>query len=970
MANADEGRAPATATSETPPYRYNATLAEQIETAWQARWEQEGTFHAPNPIGDLSKGFEELRNSRKLYVLDMFPYPSGAGLHVGHPLGYIGTDVYARFMRMQGFNVLHSMGFDAFGLPAEQYAVEHGQHPRITTEANVVNMRRQLRRLGLGHDERRSVVTTDPSYYRWTQWIFLQIYNSWYDPDADKARPIAELIAELDSGRRQPAEGTNAHDKTWLQLSATERRVVIDNHRLAYLHEAPVNWCPGLGTVLANEEVTADGRSERGNFPVFRRPLKQWVMRITAYADRLIDDLDRLDWPEKVKLMQRNWIGRSEGANVRFPVGERSSWAEEPAIEVFTTRPDTLFGATYMVLAPELPLVDEIAAESWPEGTAASWTGGHATPAEAIAAYRLQASRRSDIERQVESREKTGVFIGTYATNPTTGTEIPVFIADYVLMGYGTGAIMAVPGQDERDWEFAEVFDLPIIRTVQPPESWEGKAYVGEGAAINSANAEIRLDGLGVADAKRTIIEWLETKGFGTGTVTYKLRDWLFSRQRYWGEPFPVVYDPDDGLPRPLPDRMLPIELPDIEDYSPTTFAEDDVTSAPEPPLARAADWVEVELDLGEGPKRYRRETNTMPQWAGSCWYELRYLDPTDTQALVDPVNDQYWMGPASPDDPGGVDLYVGGVEHAVLHLLYARFWQKVLFDLGHVTSVEPYKRLFNQGYIQAAAYTDERGVYVDAATVEARDGGFFASDGRPVRREFGKMGKSLKNSVTPDEMYATYGADTLRLYEMSTGPLDQSRPWETRDVVGVFRLLQRVWRNIVDEDTGDLAVSGEEADDETRRLVARTIAAVRESMETLRFNVAIAKITELNNFLTSHCAGSGVPDEVAETLVLLLAPLAPHVAEELWSRLGHDESLSRERFPVADRALLLDDFVEIPVQVNGKVRARVNVPVGLSQSALEAAASADDRVAELLAGATVRKVITVPDRLVNFVLG
>jgi leucyl-tRNA synthetase len=545
-----------------------------------------------------------------------------------------------------------------------------------------------------------------------------------------------------------------------------------------------------------------------------------------------------------------------------------------------------------------------------------------------------------------------------------------VFVADYVLMGYGTGAIMAVPGQDERDWEFAEVFDLPIVRTVQPPEGWEGKAYVGDGPAVNSANDEISLDGLGVAEAKRTIIEWLEAKRSGTGTVTYKLRDWLFSRQRYWGEPFPVVYDPDDGLPRPLPDRMLPVELPDIEDYSPTTFAEDDVTSAPEPPLARAADWVEVELDLGEGPKRYRRETNTMPQWAGSCWYELRYLDPTDTQALVDPVNDQYWMGPSSPDDPGGVDLYVGGVEHAVLHLLYARFWQKVLYDLGHVTTVEPYKRLFNQGYIQAAAFTDERGVYIDTASVEARDGGFFTSDGRPVRREFGKMGKSLKNSVTPDEMYATYGADTLRLYEMSTGPLDQSRPWETRDVVGVYRLLQRVWRNLIDEDTGDLAVSGDEADDETRRLVARTIAAVRESMETLRFNVAIAKITELNNFLTSHCAGQGVPDEVAETLVLLLAPLAPHVAEELWSRLGHDESLTRERFPVADRALLIDDYVEIPVQVNGKVRARVNVPVGLSKSALEAAASADDRVAELLAGATVRKVITVPDRLVNFVVG
>jgi len=966
MADADEGR-PAAA-SETPLYRYTAALAEQIETAWQARWENEGVFHAPNPIGDLSKGFEELADSRKLYVMDMFPYPSGAGLHVGHPLGYIGTDVYARYMRMQGHNVLHCMGFDAFGLPAEQYAVEHGQHPRVTTEANVANMRRQLRRLGLGHDDRRSVVTTDPNYYRWTQWIFLQIYNSWYDPDADRARPIGELIAALDAGEREPGEGTNPHEAAWADLTVTQRRVVVDNHRLAYLHEAPVNWCPGLGTVLANEEITADGRSERGNFPVFRRPLKQWMLRITAYADRLIDDLDRLDWPDKVKLMQRNWIGRSEGANVRFPVGTRSSWADEPAIEVFTTRPDTLFGATYMVLAPEHPLVDELTAETWPEGTKPEWTGGHATPAEAVAAYRDEASRRSDVERQVESREKTGVFVGSYATNPTNGAEIPVFVADYVLMGYGTGAIMAVPGQDERDWEFAEVFDLPIVRTVQPPEGWEGKAYVGDGPAINSSNDEISLDGLGVVEAKRTIIEWLESKGLGTGTVTYKLRDWLFSRQRYWGEPFPIVYDPDDGLPRPIPDRMLPIELPEIEDYSPTTFPEDDLTSDPAPPLARAADWVEVELDLGEGPKLYRRETNTMPQWAGSCWYELRYLDPTDTEALVDPVNEQYWMGPSGPDDTGGVDLYVGGVEHAVLHLLYARFWQKVLYDLGHVSSVEPFKRLFNQGYIQAAAYQDERGVYVDSASVEARDGGFFY-EGRPVRREFGKMGKSLKNSVTPDEMYATYGADTLRLYEMSTGPLDQSRPWETRDVVGVYRLLQRVWRNLIDEDTGDLAVAGDEPDDETRRLVAKTTAAVRDAMETLRFNVAIAKITELNNFLTSHCAGEGVPDEVAETLVLLLAPLAPHVAEELWARLGHDESLTRERFPVADRALLIDDYVEIPVQVNGKVRARIEVPVGLSRSALEAAATSDDRVASLLEGVTVRKVITVPDRLVNFVV-
>ena len=973
--------APSDQQLDVPPYRYTAALADQIETTWQDRWDKDGTFHAPNPIGDLSGGFEQLADRPKLYALDMFPYPSGTGLHVGHPLGYIGTDVYARYMRMRGYNVLHAMGFDAFGLPAEQYAVQTGQHPRITTEANVANMRRQLRRLGLGHDARRSVVTTDPGYYRWTQWIFLQIYNSWYDPDAPgregrrggRTRIIDELVAGLDAGERKPGPGTNPYGKPWSDLSATERRVVVDNHRLAFLSEAPVNWCPGLGTVLANEEVTADGRSERGNFPVFRRPLKQWMLRITAYADRLIDDLDLLDWTDQIKLMQRNWIGRSEGAQVTFPTKPGPGGA---GIEVFTTRPDTLFGATYMVLAPEHPLVDELTAESWPEGTLDAWTGGHAAPAAAVAAYRSQAARRSEVERQVESREKTGVFVGSYAVNPTNGAEIPVFVADYVLMGYGTGAIMAVPGQDERDWAFAERFDLPIVRTVEPPAGWSGDAYVGEGLAINSTNDEISLDGLGIVEAKRKIIDWLESKDLGRGTVTYKLRDWLFSRQRYWGEPFPIVYDPDDGLPRAVPDVLLPIELPEIEDYSPTTFADDDETSAPEPPLARATDWTEVELDLGEGPKRYRRETNTMPQWAGSCWYELRYLDPTDSQALVDPVNEKYWMGPQSPvgpRDPGGVDLYVGGVEHAVLHLLYARFWQKVLYDLGHVSSVEPYRRLFNQGYIQAAAYTDERGFYVEASEVETRDGRYFHGD-REVRREFGKMGKSLKNSVTPDEMYAAYGADTLRLYEMSTGPLDQSRPWETRDVVGVFRLLQRIWRNVVDETTGDLVVSGEEPDDETLRAVARAVAGVRDSMETLRFNVAIAKVTELNNFLTARYSGSGgsglgVPEEVAETLVLLLAPLAPHAAEELWARLGHEESLVREPFPEADPVWLIENEVEIPVQVNGKLRARIDVPVGLSSADLEAAARADDRVAELLEGATVRKVIAVPDRLINFVV-
>jgi leucyl-tRNA synthetase len=970
-----EPAAPPDETQEGPAHRYSAGLAARIEESWQARWEAEGTFRAPNPTGLLSEGFDRVADRDKLYVLDMFPYPSGAGLHVGHPLGYIGTDVYARYKRMTGHNVVHAMGYDAFGLPAEQYAVQTGQHPRVTTEANIATMRRQLRRLGLGHDDRRSVATTDVSFYRWTQWIFLQVFGSWYDPGADRARPVEELVAELDAGTREPDDGTNPFGRPWAELDPVERRQVVDAHRLAYLHEAPVNWCPGLGTVLANEEVTPDGRSERGNFPVFRRPLKQWMMRITAYADRLLEDLDLLDWSESIKLMQRNWIGRSEGATVRFRLNRAGHAAKPPggaahdaapgsAIHVFTTRPDTLFGATYMVLAPEHPLVDRLVGDAWPEGTDERWTGGHATPAEAVAAYRAQAARRSELDRQAEDREKTGVFTGATATNPVNDAEIPVFIADYVLMGYGTGAIMAVPAEDQRDWDFAAAFGLPVIRTVEPPDGWEGEAYTGEGVATNSGF----LDGMAMAEAKAAVIDWLEERGHGTRTVTYRLRDWLFSRQRYWGEPFPIVYDEHD-LPRAVPEDHLPVLLPDLEDYSPSSFAEDDATSEPEPPLGRSAAWVEVTLDLGEGPKVYRRETNTMPQWAGSCWYELRYLDPTNEDALVDPAVERYWMGPRHDGDCGGVDLYVGGVEHAVLHLLYARFWHKVLFDLGHVSSSEPFRRLFNQGYIQAAAYTDDRGFHVEASEVVERDGRFFHGEVE-VRREFGKMGKSLKNSVTPDEMYASYGADTLRLYEMFTGPLDQSRPWNTRDVIGVHRLLQRIWRLLVDEDTGEVTVAADVADDESRRVLHRTIDAVRDGMETLRFNTSIARITELTNHLTARHPGGGVPREVAEPLVLLLAPLAPHIAEELWGRLGHDGSLAWEPYPEADPELLVTDTVEVPVQVNGKVRARFQVAPDSDADALEAAARADDKVAALLEGATVRKVIAIPGKLVNFVVG
>jgi leucyl-tRNA synthetase len=954
---------PASSSEEVPPFRYTAGTATEIEQRWQREWTERGTFHAPNPAGSLADGEVP---ADKLFVQDMFPYPSGSGLHVGHPLGYIGSDVYARFHRMQGRNVLHTMGFDSFGLPAEQYAVQTGTHPRTTTEANIQRFLGQIRRLGLGHDERRRIATTDIEFYRWTQWIFLQIFNAWYDADADggkgRARRISELEAEFTSGDRATPEG-----RPWAELTEDERREIVDSHRLAYLSEAPVNWAPGLGTVVANEEVTADGLTERGNFPVFRRNLKQWMMRITAYADRLVDDLDRLDWPDKVKTMQRNWIGRSQGANVVFPVGDSGR-----SVEVFTTRPDTLFGATYMVLAPEHPLVDELTTASWPEATDDRWTGGAATPADAVAAYRRAASMKSDLDRQ-ENKEKTGVFTGAHATNPVNGTRIPIFIADYVLMGYGTGAIMAVPGQDQRDWDFATVLGLPIIRTVQPAEGFDGDAYTGDGPAINSASETtgLSLNGLDIADAKKTVIAWLEEHGHGRGTVQYKLRDWLFARQRYWGEPFPIVYG-SDGVPRALPEDQLPVELPEVEDYSPRTFDPEDADSRPEPPLAKAEAWRHVELDLGDGLKDYERDTNVMPQWAGSCWYQLRYIDPDNSERFVDPVNEQYWMGKNAQahggNDPGGVDLYVGGVEHAVLHPLYPRFWHKVLFDLGHVSSEEPYRRLYNQGYIQAFAFTDARGVYVPAEEV-TESGGKFFYQGEEVSREYGKMGKSLKNSVSPDEMADAYGVDTLRLYEMSMGPLEASRPWVTKDVVGSHRFLQRLWRNVVDESTGELRVTDDEPDTEMLRALHKTIAGVREDFAELRFNTAVAKLIEFNNRITkTYASASGTPRSVVEPLVLMVAPLTPHLAEELWTRLGRTESLAHGPFPVADEQYLVEDSIEYPIQVNGKVRSRIQVPASADQDAVKAAALADDKIAAALDGKDPRKVIVVPNRLVNIV--
>ncbi len=960
--------------SKIPQFRYNSALANAIESRWQDYWDAQRTFEAPNTAGPLAEP-AKAAGREKLFVLDMFPYPSGAGLHVGHPLGYIATDVFARYKRMTGFNVLHALGYDSFGLPAEQHAIATGIHPRVNTESNITNMRRQLRRLGLGHDPRRSISTTDEKYYRWTQWIFLQIFNSWYDEQQNRARPISELVDEFATGTRAvPAnadgersksasvgDGETDQTREWAQLSKVERQELLSTYRLVYLADAPVNWCPGLGTILANEEVTADGRSDIGNYPVFKRNMRQWTMRITKYADRLLHDLDRLDWPEPIKIMQRNWIGRSVGAHVKFAThcGD---------LTVFTTRPDTLFGATFMVLSPEHELV-----------------GGLTTPkqGDAVEKYRLVAATTQDADRQDETRAKTGVFTGAFATNPMTGAQIPVWIADYVLMGYGTGAIMGVPSGDQRDFDFARKYDLPIVATQMPTAEWFAQhgieaatschswpsAYIGEGTYINSSNDTLTLNGeRTMAEATTMTNSWLEQHGHGNSAVTYRLRDWLFSRQRYWGEPFPIVYDEDDQ-PIAVPANLLPVKLPELADFKPQSLDPNDNASDPIPPLARVNEWVDVELDLGDGMRKYRREVNVMPQWAGSCWYELRYLDPTNDAALVDKDVERYWMGPKHDGHTGGVDLYVGGVEHAVLHLLYSRFWHKVLFDLGHVSSEEPFHRLFNQGYIQAFAYRDARGQTVPATEVVAVGDGY-EFDGESVTREYGKMGKSLKNIVTPDEMYDEFGADTFRLYEMSTGPLEASRPWNTRDVVGMQRFLQRVWRNLVDEDSNELHVSDEAAPLELRRELHRAIHGVGADMQHLRFNTAIAKLIELNNAVTQHVNASGTtPREIATGLVQMLSPLCPHMAEELWSRLGNSGSITYVGFPPVDEAMLVRDTIEVPVQVNGKVRSRLAVTSDVSDDKLRALALADEKIVQFLGGKVPRNVVIVPKRLVNIVI-
>ena len=904
---------------DKPPFRYDATLANEIEVAWQRKWAADGTFQAPSPVGSLSAGFEQAEGKPKAYILDFFPYPSGAGLHVGHPLGYIATDVLCRFQRMTGHNVLHTFGYDAFGLPAEQYAISTGQHPAVSTKNNIDYMRWQLLRLGIGYDIRREFATTDPRFYRWTQWIFLQIFNSWFDEARQRARPISELVAEFADGTRAPTGPDNPDAKPWAELDELTRRKVVDGWRLAYVAEELVNWAPGLGTVLANEEVTADGRSDVGNFPVYRRPLRQWMLRITAYADRLLADLDDLDWPEPIKLQQRNWIGRSEGAVIMFPVvgDTRAAGAagDGLVIDAFTTRPDTLPGATFMVLAPEHPLAEKLATSE---------------RADEVRAYRERAATVSDRQRMAS---KTGVFTGSYATNPATGEPIPVYLADYVLRGYGTGAIMAVPADDERDREFAEALGLPV--TGYEP----------------------------LADP----VAWLERTGSGHRQRSYRLRDWLFSRQRYWGEPFPIVYD-STGLPVALPEEMLPVTLPEMTGLYATPAAEPG--SEPVPPLARAPGWADVELDLGDGPRVYRRELNTMPQWAGSCWYYLRYLDPDNDTAIVDPRNERYWMVPldAAPGD-GGVDLYVGGVEHAVLHLLYSRFWHKVLFDLGYVSTREPFRRLENQGYITADAFTDARGMYVPADEVIRQEDGGYTYDGEPVTRRSGKMGKSLKNSVSPDDMYARYGADTLRLYEMAMGPMGTDRPWQTDDIAGVYRFLQRLWRSMVDEQTGELVVGDGPLPGGTAKLLHQTIRATRENYAGLRFNLAIARLQELTSHAARITAEQGaLPRTLAEPLVLMVAPLAPHIAEELWARLGHPGSLAQEAFPEADPALAAEATVVLPVQVNGKTRLRIEVPADADRDRITTILMNHPDLARYLDGATIDRFVVVPGRIANVV--
>ena len=943
--------------SETP-HRYTAAFANATEARWRERWARERTFRAVNP-GD--PGFDP--RQPKYYALDMFPYPSGAGLHVGHPEGYIATDILCRLKRMQGFNVLHPMGWDAFGLPAEQYAVQTGVHPAVTTSKAIDTFRRQLQAFGFSYDWDREFSTIDPDYYRWTQWIWLRCYHAWYDRAAQRARPIHELVAALESGAMQATvgEGADAVTRPWRDCTPEEQRAFIDGRRLAYLGQQTVNWCPKLGTVLANEEVI-DGRSERGGHPVKRLPLRQWMFRITEYAERLLKDLSTVEWPESTRVQQTEWIGRSEGAEVRFPV--RAGGEPLGELTIFTTRPDTIFGATWMVVAPEHPLVEEAARRAGAAGRR-------------LRDYVAAARDRSDVDRQADSRRKTGEDTGLVARNPATGEDVPVWTSDYVLMGYGTGAIMAVPAHDQRDFEFAQAFRLPVRQVVRPADgsAWDGAAACAEeGVACNSSGPELSIDGLPTAGAKEKVIRWLESSRRGARRINYKLRDWLFSRQRYWGEPFPVVFD-RQGRHWPVSESALPVRLPELQDYRPIESDE------PTPPLGKAVQWVNTTAgEAGVDPALLppetpvRRETNTMPGWAGSCWYYLRYCDPRNATRFIGRDAERYWM------DGRGVDLYVGGAEHAVLHLLYARFWHKVLYDLGEVGTPEPFARLFHQGMITSFAYqrSDKSLVAVDQVEERRDPQGnphwVERGSGETVTQVVAKMSKSLRNVINPDDVLEEYGADTFRLYEMYMGPLEASKPWNTRDISGMFRFLQRVWRLAVDERTGELLFAAVR-DPALERQLHRTIHRVAHETERLSFNTAIAAMNELVNAATrptemSDPSKGGLTRDQLERFVLILSPFAPHVAEELWSRLGHERSLAREPWPQVDPALLVDDEVELPVQILGKVKARVMVPAKADAGQIEALVMADGGVKQQIGGRPVRKVIVVPGRMVNIVVG
>jgi len=915
---------------ETVVHRYGAQVANELETRWQSVWEQDAIYNMGNPGDALFDG-----NKEKFYCLDMFPYPSGAGLHVGHPVGYIGSDILSRFKRMNNYNVLHPMGWDAFGLPAEQYAIETGVHPAKTTRKAIDTFRGQLKRIGFSYDWSREFATIDPEYYKWTQWIWLQAYNSWFNPKIKKAQPIKYLIDDLEKGKVQTTKGH------WNTLSTIEKASYLDAHRLAYLGEQVVNWCPKLGTVLANEEVI-DGRSERGGHSVIRRPLKQWMFRITAFADRLLEDLKELDWPTSTLRMQQEWIGRSEGADINFSLVD-----SDRSIAVYTTRPDTLFGVTFIVLAPEHPIVQEVIANP-PSGIDLN----------ATKSYVNEAKNKSDIDRMADQKEKTGVFTGIYAVNPATGKNIPIWISDYVLMGYGEGAIMAVPGHDQRDFDFASTFDIPILEVVKPLDAEYDSCFSGNGIAINSSSDAVSITGQETNEAKQNIIAWLEKEKIGSAAVNYRLRDWLFSRQRYWGEPFPIVFD-EHGNSYPVSEASLPVELPVIKDYNP------EESDDPQPLLAKATEWIRttagaagVDPSILSPDTPVTRETNTMPGWAGSCWYAIRFCSPHDNTRFVDKKAEKYWMN-------DGIDLYIGGAEHAVLHLLYARFWHKLLYDLGEVTCKEPFKKLFHQGLLTSYAYQRDNKTLVASNLVEERNNTFIEIEtGKEVEQVIAKMSKSLRNVVNPDDVISEYGADTLRLYEMYMGPLEASAPWNTRDIVGVHRFLQRVWRLGINETTGSVCVTQEENGVVERALHA-TIEKVSSDIPKLAYNTAIASMIE---FVNTATANGGVNAKQLNCFVRILSPFAPHIAQELYSKLGNCDFVSLQQWPEYDREILVEETIEMPVQIMGKVRGRISVPAESSNEEIESLAMSNEHIAELLKGMTVQKVIVVPKKIINIV--